>query len=156
MSLLSEILQKSKFRVKKYGEDFTPTWLVKKMCDMLGEESPEAFDDIGKTFLEPACGNGQFLVEILTRKLEHCETVEQGLTALKSIYGIDIMQDNVEESKKRMFDIFIAYFPKAPTSTGLIAADILQRNIVCGDSLHNLDGIMHAWESKEEYEKCGK
>ena len=153
---MAEILQKSKFRVKKYGEVFTPTWLVKKMCDMLGEESPEAFDDIGKTFLEPACGNGQFLVEILTRTLEHCETVEQGLTALKSIYGIDIMQDNVEESKKRMFDIFIAYFPKAPASTGLIAADILQRNIVCGDSLHNLDGIMHAWESKEEYEKCGK
>ena len=143
---MAEILQKSEFRVKKYGEVFTPTWLVKKMCDMLGEESPEAFNDIGKTFLEPACGNGQFLVEILTRKLEHCETVEQGLTALKSIYGIDIMQDNVEESKKRMFDIFIGFFPKAPASTGLIAADILQRNIVCGDSLHYLDGIMHAWE----------
>ena len=153
---MAEILQKSKSRVKKYGEVFTPTWVVKKMCDMLEQENPNAWNDIGKTFLEPACGNGQFLVEILERKLDRCETVEQGLTALKSIYGIDIMQDNVEESKKRMFDIFIEHFPKSPASTGLIAADILQRNIVCGDSLHNLDGIMHAWESKEEYKKCGK
>ena len=117
---MAEILQKSKFRVKKYGEVFTPTWLVKEMCDMLCEESPEAFADIGKTFLEPACGNGQFLVEILTRKLEHCETVEQGLTALKSIYGIDIIQDNVEESKKRMFDIFIGFFQRLLLPRGLL------------------------------------
>ena len=54
-----EILRKSAERVQKYGEVYTPMWLVKDMCDMLGDESPEAWTVLDKTFLEPACGNGK-------------------------------------------------------------------------------------------------
>ena len=65
-----EILRKSAERVRKYSEVYTPMWLVKDMCDMLGGESPEAWTVLDKTFLEPACGNGNFLVEIFERKLK--------------------------------------------------------------------------------------
>lgn len=123
---------KSKERVSKFAEVFTAKREVEAMCNLIPSE---IWENIGSTFLEPACGNGNFLAEILERKLNRCENVEQGLTALKSIYGIDIQQDNVEESKLRLFDIFIRHFPKAPAITGLEAAAILDNNIICGDSL---------------------
>ena len=123
---------KSKERVSKFAEVFTAKREVEAMCNLIPSE---IWENIGSTFLEPACGNGNFLAEILERKLNRCENVEQGLTALKSIYGIDIQQDNVEESKLRLFDIFIRHFPKAPAITGLEAAAILDNNVICGDSL---------------------
>lgn len=132
---------KSKERVSKFAEVFTAEREVKAMCDLI---PTEIWENIGSTFLEPACGNGNFLAEILERKLSRCENVEQGLTALKSIYGIDIQQDNVEESKLRLFDIFIKHFPKSPAITGLEAAAILENNIICGDSLE----IMKKMEDK--------
>lgn len=52
---------------------------------------------------------------------------------MKSVYGVDIQQDNVEEAKGRLFDMYIKQYPKAPAISGLIAAQILERNIVCGD-----------------------
>ncbi|MGN0656580.1 MAG: hypothetical protein ACI4KR_07290 [Ruminiclostridium sp.] len=122
---------KSKERVSKFAEVFTADREVKAMCDLVKQET----ERIDSRFLEPACGNGNFLAEILERKLNRCENAEQGLTALKSIYGIDIQQDNVEETKLRLFDIFIKHFPKAPAITGLEAAAILENNIICGDSL---------------------
>lgn len=129
-----EWLVKSKERVSKYGEVYTPEWLVKKMCDMLIEENKNGEDVFrpSSTFLEPSCGNGNFLVEILDRKLEKCKDHDEYLIALDSIYGIDILPDNVEESKKRMLDIF-------QTTCGLFdvnkAKEILDKRIVCGDSL---------------------
>jgi len=123
---------KSKKRVKEFAEVFTAEREVKSMCDLIPKEM---WDNIESSFLEPACGNGNFLVEILERKLKRCKTVEQGLTALQSIYGIDIQADNVEESKQRLFDMFIKYFPKSPATTGLIAVSILENNIKCGNSL---------------------
>lgn len=129
---------KSKERVNKFAEVFTAEREVKAMCDLIPEET---WNDIDSTFLEPACGNGNFLVEILERKLNRCENVEQGLRALKSIYAIDIQADNVEESKQRMFDMFIRHFPKASAVTGLSAAAILEQNIICGDSLEIMKGI---------------
>ena len=96
-----EILRKSTERVRKYGEVYTPMWVVKKMCDMLGDEKTEAWAVLDKTFLEPACGNGNFLVEIFERKLKLCRDVQDGLLALRCIYGIDILQDNVEEKAGR-------------------------------------------------------
>lgn len=56
-----------------------------------------------------------------------------GLRALKSIYGMDIQADNVEEAKGRLFDMYIKQYPKSPAVSGLIAAQILENNIVCGD-----------------------
>ena len=123
---------KSKARVNKFAEVFTAEREVKAMCDLIPSE---VWEDINSRFLEPACGNGNFLVEIFERKLNRCESAEQGLNALRSIYGIDIQQDNVEESKQRLFDMFIKQFPKAPAITAIVAAQILENNIICGDSL---------------------
>lgn len=127
---MAEKLIKSKQRVKDFAEVFTPKHIVKDMCDLVPEEM---WTNVETTFLEPACGTGNFLAEILERKFKLCENWEDGLRALKSVYGVDIQQDNVEETKQRLFDMYIARFPKSPAISGLIAAQILERNIVCGD-----------------------
>lgn len=128
--MTTEKLIKSKQRVKDFAEVFTPKHIVKDMCDLV---PAEMWVSIDITFLEPACGNGNFLAEILERKFKLCENWEDGLRALKSIYGMDIQQDNVEEAKERLFDMYIKQYLKAPAISGLIAAQILERNIVCGD-----------------------
>ena len=116
---MPEKLIKSKQRVKDFAEVFTPKHIVKDMCDLV---PAEMWVNVDTTFLEPACGTGNFLVEILERKFKLCKDWEDGLRALKSIYGIDIQQDNVEETKLRLFDMYIAEFPKSPAISGLIAA----------------------------------
>lgn len=137
-------LIKSRKRVTAFGEVFTPTNIVKDMCDMLGKECPETWTDINKTFLEPACGNGNFLAEIYERKLKLCSSSADALRALHSIYGIDIQADNVEESRQRLFDMFIKAFPNAALRDIVAAEMVLQNNIICGDSLK----IMKKWEEK--------
>lgn len=122
---------KSKERVTKFGEVFTPPHIVKQMCDMLEENSPGTFER-DKTFLEPTCGNGNFLVEILLRKLAACKHEDDFLPALRSIYGIDLLPDNVQESRGRMLALFTAYCGEAYRET---AEEILKTNIICGDSL---------------------
>lgn len=142
---MSEKLTKSKDRIKKYGEVYTPMHIVKKMCDMLGEEDPEVWTVIDKTVLEPACGNGNFLVEILDRKLKLCHSVGDGLLALRCIYGIDIQPDNIEESRQRMFNMFVNAFPEASLRDIVSAEMILENNIICGNSLE----IMRKWADEE-------
>lgn len=127
---MAEKLIKSKQRVNDFGEVFTPAHIVKDMCDLVPEEM---WIDIDTTFLEPACGTGNFLVEILKRKFKLCKGWEDGLRALKSVYGMDIQADNVEETKGRLFEMYIKQYPKSPALSGLIAAQILENNIVCGD-----------------------
>lgn len=135
-------LTKSRERVKKHGEVYTPDWLVKQMCDMLPRD---AWEKIETTFLEPSCGNGNFLVEIFRRKLMLCRTPEEGLTALNSITGIDILPDNCEESKGRLRKMYREKFSDAD-GLYLDSADcILDRNIMCGNSLE----IMKAWSEEE-------
>lgn len=124
---------KSKERVSKFAEVFTPDWMVQKMCDLVSAESEDAFTVLTKTWLEPACGTGNFLVEIFRRKLLVCETSLDGLVALGSIFGIDIQQDNVEESRQRLKEMFVARFGWTDA-----VAPILERNIVCGDFLTGL------------------
>ena len=91
---------KSKTRVKALGEVFTPPELVDEMLDKLPQD---LWTDPNKSFLEPACGNGNFLAEILSRKLKNKKTSK--LKALQTIYGVDIMEDNVLESRQRLLDI---------------------------------------------------
>lgn len=122
-----EQLIKSKERVSKHGEVFTPERLVKDMCDML---PPDAWDNISKKFLEPSCGNGNFLVEILRRKLDICMDTNDCFKALESIYGVDLMPDNIQESKERMLEIFVDCCGHREE-----AIEILDRNIICGNFL---------------------
>ena len=135
-----EKLIKSKERVKNFAEVFTPDFIVKDMCDLIPEE---IWSNIESTFLEPACGNGNFLVEILRRKLELCKNEKDGLKALSSIVGIDIQADNCEESRKRLKAMYCDKFPDASDFALYIADKILENNIVCGDSLK----IIKKWEA---------
>lgn len=124
---------KSKKRVRERGEVFTADREVKAMCDLIPEN--EIWSDITKTFLEPACGTGNFLVEIFERKLKYCKDEKDGLKALASIVGIDIAEDNCFEARVRLMTMYCKAFPKASGTSLLLAAGILQNNIICGDSL---------------------
>ena len=127
-----EKIIKSKQRVKDFAEVFTPSHIVKDMCDLIPDS---VWDNIKSTFLEPACGNGNFLVEIYERKLKLCKDERDGLKALASMVGIDIQADNCEECRKRLMTMFCEAFPNANEVCILLAAGILQNNIICGDSL---------------------
>lgn len=129
---------KTRKRVRDFGEVFTNEREVKAMCDLIPAET---WDNITSTFLEPACGNGNFLVEIYRRKLERCETEKDGLKALASIFAIDIQADNVQESRARLKAMYLDKFPEASDFTLYIADLTLKNNIRCGDSLK----IMEKW-----------
>jgi type I restriction-modification system DNA methylase subunit len=83
-------------RVKKTGEIFTPTWLA---IDILKKSDLNAFGP-GKTVIDPACGDGQFLVPVKWLKVLHHGMTEED--AIQDIYGVDIMRDNVDLCKKRL------------------------------------------------------
>lgn len=87
---------RDKVRVKSTGEVFTPTPLVQEILDQL---DPVLFADPTKTFIDPSCGDGQFLSEVLIRKLEQGHSLEQ---ALSTIYGVDLMADNVKLTQDRL------------------------------------------------------
>ena len=95
----NESLIKSRKRVKDFGEVYTPPRIVKEMCDLVPQWSLE------QTFLEPACGNGNFLVEVLKRKLAMCANADDIRIAVCSIYGVDLLSDNVREAKARMYEM---------------------------------------------------
>ena len=113
-------IERDKLRVKETAEVFTPTPLVQEMLDKL---PPELFENSTKTFLDPSCGDGQFLSEVVIRKMErsHC-TLEQ---ALSTTYGVELMEDNVKLCKERL---------GGPNPSEEIL-DILDKNIVCADAL---------------------
>lgn len=140
---------KSKKRVRERGEVFTNPREVNAMCDLI---PTDVWNNIDSTFLEPTCGNGNFLIEILERKLKLCQKCGDIIRALKSIYAIDIMQDNVEESRKRLIRLCSAKCVELATDYSQIVDvmancfEILQHNIVCGDSLE----IMKNMEDKGE------
>jgi hypothetical protein len=91
-----EGVERDQLRVKATGEVFTPTELVREILEQIPIEQ---FQDPFKTFLDNSCGDGQFLGEVLIRKMENGSTFEQ---ALSTIYGVDLMQDNVNECRKRL------------------------------------------------------
>jgi hypothetical protein len=95
---LSEI-DRNYLRVKATGEVFTPLIIITKKLNDLESYDPNIFKDVTKTFLEPSCGDGNFLSEVLIRKIENGSTFEQ---ALSTIYGVDLMQDNVDLCRERL------------------------------------------------------
>jgi hypothetical protein len=136
---------KSRKRVAEHGEVFTNEREVNAMLDLVKSET----DRIESRFLEPACGDGNFLAEILRRKLarvkrqykkNNSEYTKNAFLALTSIYGIDIQEDNVEECRKRLFDIWDKAYStqvkkEASDEIRDAARYILQKNILCGDAL---------------------
>jgi hypothetical protein len=116
-------IQRDALRVKQTAEVFTPTWLVQEMLDKLEETDSETFSNPHKTFLDNSCGDGQFLSEVVIRKMERSGcTLEQ---ALRTTYGVELMEDNVKLCKERL---------SGPNPSQEIL-DILHKNIVCADAL---------------------
>lgn len=142
-----EKLIKSKERVQKHGEVFTPQWMVQKMLDVEGIK--QACENIEVTFLEPSAGDGNFLVAILERKLKSVtDQFSEGfwktksLFALSSIYGIEFLADNLEIARNRMFLHYLDWYEKvfneqlnSKTDIYKSAMYIIRRNIVRGNTL---------------------
>ena len=110
-------VERDHLRVKATGEVFTPTELVQEILDQYPQEM---FSDPSKTVIDPACGDGQFLGEVLIRKMENGSTFEQ---ALSTIYGVDLMEDNVLLCRERLLCGREDLLP------------IVERNIVCHNAL---------------------
>ena len=143
---------KSKQRVKEHAEVFTAEKEVKAMCDLIPSEVWERIDS---TFLEPACGTGNFLAEIYSRKLRYCRNEVDGLKALNSIYGVDIQADNVAESRLRLVEMFVDKFPEANDIARLTALAIATNNIICDDFLNPQTETLKSWgcTADEKYVK---
>lgn len=84
---------KSKQRIADYGEVFTSQREVNAMCDLI---PANVWENIGSTFLEPCCGEGVFILEILRRKFARCKKRSDYTVALQSVYGMELQADNVE------------------------------------------------------------
>lgn len=134
-------LVKSRKRVSDHGEVFTPEWMVNEMLSLVDHEAQR----IDSRFLEPACGSGNFLIQVLQRKLATVEKSygnnafeknHHALFALMCVYGIEILEDNAEECRANLMLIFSEYLALQPTSEVYKAAEmVLQVNIVLGDAL---------------------
>lgn len=135
----------SKQRVTDHGEVLTGAREVNAMLDLVAQET----ERIESRFLEPACGDGNFLTEILARKLRvvekryarsQLEYERYAVLTVSSIYGVDILQDNVHACRRRLFDLFEDNYSrlfKDKTKDGCREAVrfILERNIIWGDAL---------------------
>ena len=134
-------LVKSKQRVADHGEVFTPAWMVEAMLDLVKDET----ERIDSRFLEPACGSGNFIVQILQRKLaavelkfgkSDFERQHYALLGLMCIYGIELLADNIAECRANVLDVFADYL-KLDEADDLYraATHVLSTNLVHGDAL---------------------
>jgi hypothetical protein len=144
---------KSKQRVTDHGEVYTNQREVNAMLDLVKNET----ESIDSRFLEPACGDGNFLAEVLNRKLNvvdikylhtQIEWERYAVLSVCNIYGVDILDDNAEECRKRLFKIFENRYyhlfsekcrPEVLRSVNFI----LHRNILWGDSLSLKNPVTH-------------
>ena len=139
---------KSKERVSAHGEVFTNPREVNAMLDLVKAET----ERIDSRFLEPACGDGNFLIEILRRKLAVCEArvkarqytqlqyEHDAIWALSSIYGIELLADNASACRERLLNYFTEQYrtlfkSRCKDSCLEAARYILSKNIIHGDAL---------------------
>lgn len=136
-----ESLVKSRKRVIDHGEVFTPGWMVDDMLDLVKSET----ERIDSRFLEPACGSGNFLKVVLSRKLQTVQTKygksdferkHQALFALMCIYGIELLADNIDECRQVLLEIFSKFLEVKQGDVWFGAAQaVLKANILQGDAL---------------------
>ena len=132
---------KSKQRVADHGEVFTPAWMVEAMLDLVKDET----ERIDSRFLEPACGSGNFIVQILKRKLavvelkfskSDFERQHYALYGLMCIYGIELLVDNIAECRANVLEVFADYLKLGEADDLYRAAThVLSTNLVHGDAL---------------------
>lgn len=140
---------RSKERVVDLAEVFTPSWLVNEMIENVGDQQIL----IDTRILEPSCGNGNFLIEILARKLQYIKlsnTAEdvnfQILKCLTSTYGIDISTTNIIEAHARIIDLISEFYIqhlgyKIELEFQSVITYVLTKNVLCADFLKNIDDI---------------
>ena len=136
---------KSKKRVADHGEVYTSDREVNNMLNLVKQET----ERLDSRFLEPACGDGNFLIKVLERKLDvllsryknnQYEFEKNSVVVISSIYGIDILEDNVEETQNRLFNYFESIYSKTfkgSENQELLSTIkyILSKNIIHGDAL---------------------
>ena len=136
---------KTRERIQKHGEVFTNQREVCAMLDLVADDA----ETIDSTFMEPACGNGNFLLEILKRKMKSAFQLAPkndadgeylATKAFASIYGVDIQMDNIEEARDRLFNsFFVGFINQYRHKPSQICIDsirfILSQNIQCGNTL---------------------
>lgn len=135
---------KSKKRVSSYGEVFTSEREVNNMLDLVKQET----ERIDSRFLEPACGSGNFLIEVLKRKLQVVKKYKRNqldykryaFIAVSSIYGIDILQDNVNDCREQLYKVFdmnyqALYKKNCQGDFRDTIKYVLSKNILWGDAL---------------------
>lgn len=138
---------KSKSRVRDRGEVFTAEREVNNILALTQATSNRYW-----RFLEPACGNGNFLEAILRQRLEHLkqDRIEwhaknrefSVLKVLSTIYGVDIAEDNIAECKKRLRGVIFDYLPKKSSKEFLFAMNtIMDTNLIVGDMLNGKDKV---------------
>ena len=161
------VLMKSKHRVQKHGEVFTPQWVVDKMIAIPGIK--EKAEDVFATFLEPSAGEGAFLLAIEDMKLRFVTDNYSGdlwdkyaLWALSSIYGIEFLEDNLATARQNMLDLFSEYCEAAHGAKLTKKADlyksartIIFANVVQGDTLTHKNNsgeeiVFSRWKPIEE------
>jgi hypothetical protein len=159
---LEMLVVRPRHRVKTYGEVFTPRHMVNRMLDLVRDELEAGPDFVDKTFLEPAAGDGNFLVAILHRKLAAIAEryprevwPEESLFAVASIYGIELLEDNHVDAKGAMLKEFVRFHashevPCGPgTDLHRAAAFLIDANVVRGDTLTGLtwrgEEILFSW-----------
>lgn len=160
-------LIKSKSRVQKHGEVFTPDWMVKMMLSEPGIQAK--IKDIRATFFEPSVGEGAFVTEILHQKLNHVDEisnksdwVENALWVVASIYGIELLTDNLIMAKQNLVNVLIEHYQnfyqkELSKNTDLYksARYIVDNNIVQGNALtylNNSNGLVvfSEWVKKDD------
>jgi hypothetical protein len=139
------VKKQTKNRIADFGEVFTAEREVNAMLDLVKQET----ERIDSRFLEPACGDGNFLVEVLKRKLNVVKSRYgknpsdyeiYSVIAISSIYGVDILEDNAEECRERLFKIFEETYKslfkeKIKDECLRSIKYLLNRNILWGDAL---------------------
>lgn len=164
-------LIKSKKRVQNHGEVFTPKWMVQKM---LAEPAIQArIQDLHATFLEPSAGEGAFLIEILHQKLSYIDQntsktnwTKQVIWALMSIYGIELLQDNLLKARGAMLEVVLNHYQavmqkKLSVNTDFYKASkyVIEANIVQGNALEytkqngQLIEFSHWWPVNEKVQR---
>lgn len=136
---------KSRDRVRNHGEVFTAPREVNAMLDLVKDET----ERIDSRFLEPACGDGNFLAEILRRKLAVCDRryghsvadwERASFLSCTSVYGIDLLADNVAGCRERLFGIWRAAWMKVAGESSVCPLEpvirfVFEANILCGNAL---------------------
>ena len=114
-----------KERIQKYGEVFTPDHVVRDMCDMLEKENQGCYEP-ERTFLEPTCGDGAFVVEVLRRKFARCKCRTDYTVSLISLYAMEIQADNVQKTIDRVTALCRKYFNPTKAELEIISDHIIQ------------------------------